>query len=92
MKTVHNPLTAWIHAFLSNRPEARPVDAWEHLAQTAQAFPRVLDWLIGFDHDGQQVIYRRSHQRPEQRMNWASFKRQFHRVRQLRPIAHEVET
>lgn len=92
MKTVHNPLTAWIHAFLSNRPEAKPVDGWEHLVETAQAFPLVLDWLIGFDAEHQAVIYRRSHHTTEQRLNWDSFKRQFNRVRQLRPIAQEVET
>jgi hypothetical protein len=90
MKKNGNPLTAWIHEFLSYTPHAKPALAWRHLAQTAKEFPQVIDWLIGFDQVARVVIYRRSVNSVSQRIGKSSFDKQFSRIRQRRNLSDDV--
>lgn len=74
-----NPLTLWIIEFRTHQPEAKPLDGWRHLTQTAAAFG-LLEWLTGFDPELQEVTYRRAPWLGEKRLGLESFRRQFHRA------------
>jgi len=87
-----NPLTIWLHEYLDHQPNAKPINGWRHLVDVATSFPRVLDWLSGFDHLRSEVIYRRSVETPEQRLCKASFDKQFTRIRQVRKLSIDVRS
>lgn len=78
MKT-RNPLTLWIFEFQENQPDAKPLDGWRCLTQTAAAFG-LMHWLTGYDAERQEVIYRPAPWKAERRIGLETFRRQFSRA------------
>ena len=83
MLKTKNPLTAWIRDFCRTKgPDANPADAWRYLTEFAPSHA-VFPWLVGFDAEAGEVVYRPSPVAAERRIGRASFRRQLLRARQL---------
>lgn len=82
MSMTNNPLSAWIRTFIKNQPEASTATAWQYISQIAPAH-QVFPWLIGFDVEAGELIYRPNPIAAERRISRASFRRQYNRARQL---------
>lgn len=82
MNLTHNPLTKWIREFIKHQPEASTATAWQYISQFAPAH-QVFPWLLGFDADSQELIYRPAPGGDDRRISRASFRRQYNRARQL---------
>lgn len=82
MKTSHNPLSLWMRAFIKHQPEASTATAWKYVTEIAPKH-EVFPWLIGYDDERRELIYRFTAIHPERRISRASFRRQYNRARQL---------
>lgn len=83
MTKTKNPLTAWIRDFCRTKgPDANPADAWRYLTEFAPQHG-VFPWLVRFDPEAGEVIYKPSPGAAERRISRASFRRQLLRARQI---------
>ncbi len=78
-----NPLSAWIRDFCKVKgPDANPADAWRYLTEFAPQH-NVFPWIVRFDKDAGELIYKPTAAAAERRIGRHSFRRQLLRARQL---------
>lgn len=83
MTKTKNPLTHWLQTFCRTKgPDATVPEAWKYLTEYAPAHA-VFPWLVGFDAEAGELVYRPSIAAKERRIGRASFRQQLLRARQL---------